>query len=97
MHTFKREKYADEVIDCSIKNGGEEFKTFLESLDEKLNDLAKENISLFDTKKENANANYTYHPLLKQNKDYPKLLKLMFSTLKKFWNFCVQSSIILPS
>ena len=70
-------------LDCSLNQSSSEtsvaFRTFVEKLDEIIKELVKDNLSFFNSKTETANENFTYTPILKENKNYPKLMKIQLS------------------
>jgi len=71
--------YDEYQIDCSIKMKQQtpnKFKEFLEKMDTIIIKLVKDNISFFNSKKEQANENFTYNSILRENGSYPKLMKL---------------------
>lgn len=72
--------FTDYVLDCSLNQSDYEnnvaFKTFLDKLDAKIQELCKDNVNLFQTSSKNFDNNYTYSPLLRENGNYAKLLKL---------------------
>ena len=67
-------------VDISINQSTTEvaivFREFLEKLDKKIEELTKQNVELFASK--NGDSNFIYCPVLRENKNYPKLLKLQF-------------------
>lgn len=71
--------FTEYVLDCSLNQSQQEnnivFKEFLSKLDEKIQELCKENVELFKSAK-NFDENYSYTPLLRENGNYAKLLKL---------------------
>lgn len=65
--------FTEYTMDVSInEQSGEEFKEFLEKLDEKLKELIVDNNDLFKDPVDIANYNY----ILKENKTFPKLMRL---------------------
>jgi hypothetical protein len=75
--------FTEYYVDCSLNNASKEnsvtFKEFIGRLDEKINELVRENISLFTTPKTVGDIDtFTYTPILKENGSYPKLMKLQF-------------------
>lgn len=65
--------FTEYTLDVSINEyQGELFKTFLENLDEKIKELISDNNDLFKDEIDIANYNY----ILKENKTYPKLIRL---------------------
>lgn len=76
--------FEDYYIDCSIHNektinSAIEFSDFLQKLQEHIKILCKENWSTVDSKGVTNYENVTFTPILKENKTYPKLVKLNFS------------------
>jgi hypothetical protein len=75
--------YAEYYIDCFLNNSKSEtsvnFKNCIENLDTIIQKLVKENISLFDSKRETANDKFSYTPILRENSSYPKLMRLQLS------------------
>lgn len=69
-------------VDCSLNQSSSEtsvvFKNFIDKLDDVIQKLVKENLTLFNSKNETANENFTYTSILRENKSYPKLMKLQF-------------------
>jgi hypothetical protein len=69
-------------IDCNLNQSTNEksssmaFKNAIEKIDQIIKDLVKDNISLFNTKNENANEDFVYNQILRENGTYPKLMKL---------------------
>jgi hypothetical protein len=74
--------FTEYYIDCSLNQSNSEnamsFRKSIEDLDEKIAELVKSNLSLFNSKNETANDNFVYSPILRENKTYPKLMKLQF-------------------
>lgn len=64
--------FDDYWIDCSMNRNSNEFKEFMEKIDEKINALAKENTHLFS----NLTGDFAYSCILRENGSYPKLIKL---------------------
>jgi hypothetical protein len=75
--------YAEYNINCSLNQSTSEtsitFKNAIEKLDKIIEKLVKENINLFNSKNENANENFIYSPILRENGSYPKLMNLQVS------------------
>jgi hypothetical protein len=71
-------KYDDYYLDCSINQSNSEesvkLRDFLDKLDETIKKLVKENCELFNITKDNLN--FGYNNILRENKNYPKLMKL---------------------
>ena len=67
-------------LDCSINQSNNDvsvsFRTFLEELDNKIKELVKDNLDIFNSK--SPTTEFTYCPILRENNNYPKLLKLQF-------------------
>lgn len=74
-------------VDCSLNQSSSEtsvvFKNFIDKLDDVIQKLVKENLTLFNSKNETANENFTYTSILRENKSYPKLMKLQFTRDKQ--------------
>lgn len=72
--------YSEYNIDCSLNQSSSEtsmtFRKSIESLDKIVQELVKNNLELFNSKNETANENFTYFPILRENGNYPKLMKL---------------------
>ena len=73
--------FEEYYIDCSLYNektsdSSIEFAEFLQTLNENIKRLCKDNWNLVDIKGVSSYDNVTFNPILKQNKDYPKLMKL---------------------
>lgn len=72
--------FTEYTLDCSLNQSNEEntstFKEFVDKLDKKIEELVKENLDLFANPKTNVDKNFGYSPILKENGNYPKLLKL---------------------
>lgn len=64
--------FDDYWIDCSMNRNSEEFKTFMEKLDETIKTLVKDNSHLF----QNLTDDFAYSSVLRENGAYPKLMKL---------------------
>jgi hypothetical protein len=77
-------------IDCFINNSKSDisinFKKSMENLDELIQKLVKENLGLFSSKTETANEAFVYTPILRENGNYPKLMRLQL-TRDKNGNF----------
>lgn len=76
--------FEDYSIDCSLHNektntSSIEFNKFLQTLDTNIQRLCKDNWNILDTKSSSSYDNVTFIPMLKDNKTYPKLVKLNFS------------------
>lgn len=75
--------YAEYNLDCSLNQSNSEtsilFRNSIQKLDKMIEDLVKENTSLFDSKNEQCNGNFVYSPLLRENGSYPKLMRLQLS------------------
>ena len=69
--------FTEYSIDCVLNQASSEtaiaFKSFLEKLDQVLNQLFKDNLYIFNN---DMNGNETYTPILRENGSYPKLLKV---------------------
>lgn len=63
-------------IDCSLNQSPNEnstnFRNFIDVLDKRIRELVDENSNLF----QNYSDNLEYNPILRENKGYPKLMKL---------------------
>lgn len=72
--------FTEYTVDASINQSTNDvsiaFREFLDNLDKKIEELIKENINIFGLK--NAESEFTYFPVLRENKEYPKLMKLQF-------------------
>ena len=75
--------YSEYNIDCALNQSASEtsvnFRKNIEKFDSILHNLVKENTSLFSSKNEQCNENFIYSPILKENGNYPKLIKLQLS------------------
>jgi hypothetical protein len=75
--------YAEYYVDCFLNNSKSEtsnnFRMSLENLDNIIQNLVRDNLSMFDSKQETANENFTYTPILRENGSYPKLMRIQFS------------------
>jgi hypothetical protein len=75
--------YAEYYVDCFLNNSKSEtsmnFKTCIENLDSIIQKLVKENITLFNSKNATANETFSYTPILRENGNYPKLMRLQLS------------------
>lgn len=84
--------FTEYVLDCSLNQSASEtslsFKNSIDKLDVIIEKLVKENLSLFNTKTNTINQSdeFVYMPLLRENNNYPKLIKLQF-TRDKLGNF----------
>lgn len=67
-------------IDCSLNQaqteGAVRFRDFITQLDTKIQELVKENASLFNSNSGNPGAGFVYNTILRENGTYPKLMKL---------------------
>jgi hypothetical protein len=75
--------FEDYSIDCSLHNektiaSAIEFSEFLKKLHERIQKLCKDNWGSVDTKGVSSYDNTTFNSILKENKTYPKLMKLNF-------------------
>lgn len=77
--------FTEYSVNCSVNsfnNKNENAKVleqFLEKLDEKILELVNENLSLFEnTKGDQLGSDFNYYKILRENGDYPKLMKLQF-------------------
>jgi hypothetical protein len=74
--------FTEYYIDCSLNQSSSEksssmvFKNAIDVLDNVIQDLVKDNLSLFNTKNENARDDFVYNKILRENGNYPKLMKL---------------------
>jgi hypothetical protein len=70
-------KFDEYYLDCSLNQSTSEvsinFRDFVSKLDEKIVDLIKNNAELMSIDK---NTEFTYNSILRENKNYPKLMKL---------------------
>lgn len=77
-------------IDCSLNQSSSDisinFKEFIDKLNVIIVKLVNENKSLFVKSGDLFNDNFTYSPILRENKNYPKLMKLQL-TRDKNGNF----------
>lgn len=75
--------YSEYYVDCFLNNSKSEisqkFREWVENVDTIIKQLVKDNITLFDSKKETANENFVYSPILRENGTYPKLMKLQLT------------------
>lgn len=71
-------KFDEYYLDCSLNQSNSEqsikFREFLTKLDEKINELVKENKELLNIPTDSSE--YVYNTILRENKNYPKLMKL---------------------
>lgn len=71
-------KFDEYYLDCSLNQSNSEqsikFREFLTKLDEKINELVKENKELLNIPSDSSE--YVYNTILRENKNYPKLMKL---------------------
>lgn len=71
--------FTEYVLDCSLNQSNEDnavnFKQFVDKLDKKIEELAKDNTELFKTSR-GFDGNFVYSPILRENGNYPKLLKM---------------------
>lgn len=69
-------------LDCSLNQSNSEnsvsFRELIEKLDNIIINLVKENVGLFNLKNASDN-DFVYSPILKENGNYPKLMKLNLS------------------
>lgn len=75
--------FTEFFVSCSLNDASSEtainFKDFISKLDNKISDLVKENSGIFNNAKVTQDASKCeYSPILKENGDYPKLMKLQF-------------------
>lgn len=74
--------FTEYYIDCSLNQSLSEtssstaFKNAIDTLDDVIQKLVKENITLFNNKSENANEDFVYNKILRENNNYPKLMKM---------------------
>jgi hypothetical protein len=74
--------FTEYYIDCSLNQSVSEtssstaFKNAIDTLDDVIQKLVKENITLFNNKSENANEDFVYNKILRENNNYPKLMKM---------------------
>jgi hypothetical protein len=82
--------FTEYYIDCFLNNSKSDisvnFKKSIEHFDELIQKLVKENITLFNSKTETANEQFLYSPILRENGNYPKLMRLQL-TRDKNGNF----------
>jgi hypothetical protein len=75
--------YAEYNLDCSLNQSNSEtsilFRNSIEKLDKIIEELVRENTSLFDSKNGTCNDDFVYSPLLRENGSYPKLMRLQLS------------------
>lgn len=75
--------YPEYYLDCFLNNSKSDvsvnFKDCIERLDGMVSDLVKENLRLFDSKTETAKQNFGYSPILRENGQYPRLMRLQIS------------------
>lgn len=71
-------KFDDYYLDCSLNQSSSElsvvFRDFLINLDEKIIELVKNNNDMMNIPSENSD--FAYNSILRENKNYPKLMKL---------------------
>ena len=74
--------FTEYYIDCSLNQSSSEtssssaFKSAIDVLDNVIQGLVKENITLFSSKSENASEDFVYNKILRENGNYPKLMKM---------------------
>jgi len=72
--------FSEYHIDCSLNQSSSEtsvvFRDTINDLDNIINELVKDNLSMFNSKNETATDSFVYSPMLRENKNYPKLMKL---------------------
>jgi hypothetical protein len=72
--------FSEYSIDCSLNQSSSEtsvvFRDTINDLDSVINELVKANLSMFNNKNETATDSFVYSPMLRENKTYPKLMKL---------------------
>ena len=70
-------------MDCFLNNSTSDisitFRESIEKLDEIIKNLVKTNLPLFNSKNESANENFIYSPILRENGNFPKLMRLQLS------------------
>ena len=75
--------YPEYNMDCFLNNSTSDisitFRESIEKLDEIIKNLVKSNLALFNSKNESANENFTYSPILRENGNFPKLMRLQLS------------------
>lgn len=71
-------KFDEYYLDCSLNQSDSDqsisFREFMDKLDNKIQELVKENKDLMNIPKESED--FTYNSILRENKSYPKLMKL---------------------
>lgn len=75
--------FSEFYVSCSLNDASSEsaikFKEFILQLDNKIRELVNENSNIFNNAKVTLDASQCeYSPILKENGDYPKLMKLQF-------------------
>lgn len=75
--------FSEFYMSCSLNDASSEtainFKEFILKLDTKIQELVRENTSIFNNAKVTQDASKCeYSPILKENGEYPKLIKLQF-------------------
>lgn len=84
VKSFMKEwaNFPEYSIDCSLNQSGSEnavaFKTFIEKLDEKVAEIVRDNLDAFNNPKakEPVPSTVDYQPMMRENGNYPKLIKL---------------------
>lgn len=75
--------YPEYYLDCFLNNSKSDisinFKNCIERLDGMISDLVKDNLRLFDSKNETAKRDFEYSPILRENGQYPRLMRLQIS------------------
>lgn len=75
--------YSEYNMDCFLNNSTSSisvtFRESIEKLDDIIKNLVKSNLELFNSKNESANENFTYSPILRENGNYPKLMRLQLT------------------
>lgn len=78
--------FTEYTLDCSVNQKTPEFQTFIEKLDQRIQELVKKNIGFF----KGIDEAFAYHNIFRENGNYPKLVKL---TLVRDKNGNIQSFV----
>jgi hypothetical protein len=75
--------YPEYYLDCFLNNSKSDisinFKECIGRLDSMISDLVKQNLTLFNSKTESPRSDFDYSPILRENGQYPKLMRLQVS------------------
>jgi hypothetical protein len=74
-----KEYFIDNSLNNSTSQSAVSFRDFIDKLDNKIQQLCKDNVDIFTTNKSTITDDFVYNPMLKENGNYPKLMKLQIS------------------